>query len=480
MNTVFLESREDLDSAKDSLAIADSDDCQKLKIISLVVKNSPLLKSYLLVNMIQSNEKAKHDIYETVLVDKLLLKIVELLLENSEDGNEAEENETLTCDYEPLYNYIFIYFYILTEAEHSGSLSVAYGKDQSEFKAIIERLNNSTKIEIENLQKSQQPSTGFFGSLVKKLGGFFNKQTVSTSIDYSTYQQIFDSEVLAQLNQIVFKIIEKLVAVSQSKLLEQDELTLPDSDKLKSEIFELSRLVSLSKNNSKATRSPQLSKRKLQSSKSDGSLTVQFKESSSSIDVRSKRARGLVNRVSVLTLLSDEDPGDKIDKSENEFESTENATENNVPSLVVLSDDSSLSGQELESGDEDDNEEEYSENNDEEDSEKNYESEENANSLSKIKSMKSTGSGGDGEGLWGKFSPLSISVLKLPGIGVTYAQRLRDKKVNKLGDLVRLYEVNCQSNVETFRTELKENFNMRMDSANKLVNLVRSYLDNQD
>jgi len=74
-----------------------------------------------------------------------------------------------------------------------------------------------------------------------------------------------------------------------------------------------------------------------------------------------------------------------------------------------------------------------------------------------------------------KFHPLTLSVEKLPGIGLTYAQRLKNRKLNTFGNLVDLYQIKCKCSDERFYDQLKELTAMRGDSINKIINLIRNY-----
>ena len=68
------------------------------------------------------------------------------------------------------------------------------------------------------------------------------------------------------------------------------------------------------------------------------------------------------------------------------------------------------------------------------------------------------------------------SVESVPGIGKTYASRLKTMSIYTLKDLCDLYEEKCDRNESRFELELKEKAAMRADTIRKCVQIVEEYL----
>ena len=74
-----------------------------------------------------------------------------------------------------------------------------------------------------------------------------------------------------------------------------------------------------------------------------------------------------------------------------------------------------------------------------------------------------------------KFHPLILSAHKLPGIGPTYANRLKEKNIETFGDFVDFYQLKCKCNDKLFHDGLKDMVAMKIDSISKILNLIKSY-----
>lgn len=74
-----------------------------------------------------------------------------------------------------------------------------------------------------------------------------------------------------------------------------------------------------------------------------------------------------------------------------------------------------------------------------------------------------------------KNSPLRLPVEKLPGIGRAYSLRLKQNKIFYLEDIINFYEIECKSDRTDFKNRLKSLAFMRINSINKLLNLIDYY-----
>jgi hypothetical protein len=460
------------------------------KIISLIAKNSCLFKSHLLLKLIQSNKNGDHDVLENILADKILLKIVELFLDSSSNHYEIECHEInldeFSSEYTRLFRYLYCQFSRLTEKKY-----VINDENEIELKELIKDLSESVKIKIDNMNRRVDSDSklnqnndqdkmrkSFFSGIIQKLQFcFVNKSTenVVSDYDFEKYESIFDERIRIRLEALVLNIIEKLLIMTQNELRHK-RFTKGNSEQFNNTIFELSSLVRLYKNNSTAFLEPKSlvsnHKRKLKHSKSHTDVNMNISEfsepqsSSSSINLDSKRTKRVNNRLSSSFNASDK----------NGSFSEKNCTLKSESNSLFTSENEARSADSTSSmSEKDETDLEKDRENDDADYD---ESEDEENLLFKNSKMKSKKS--SGREWWNKFSPLTISVLKLPGIGGTYAKRLKDRKMEKLGDLVNFYEVKCNSNVRMFRNELKETFNMRQDSVNKLTSIVENYLRNKE
>ena len=76
-----------------------------------------------------------------------------------------------------------------------------------------------------------------------------------------------------------------------------------------------------------------------------------------------------------------------------------------------------------------------------------------------------------------KLSMHYMSISKIPGIGSTYAQRLTEKNLKTFGDLIDIFEVKCRKNETQFENKLKELASFRGNSAKKITQLIKDYLN---
>ena len=79
------------------------------------------------------------------------------------------------------------------------------------------------------------------------------------------------------------------------------------------------------------------------------------------------------------------------------------------------------------------------------------------------------------ESLFKCSSPLKLPINKLPGIGRAYATKLNQNNVHTFGDLINIYEKISEKNELSFQNEMKSLINMKNDSINRLIYLIKSY-----
>jgi len=75
-----------------------------------------------------------------------------------------------------------------------------------------------------------------------------------------------------------------------------------------------------------------------------------------------------------------------------------------------------------------------------------------------------------------KYSMRLISINKMPGIGPTYSERLKNSNLEKFGDLVDFYEIKCRKNEQIFEQKLKEIASIKGNSVKKLLEAIQNYL----
>lgn len=79
-----------------------------------------------------------------------------------------------------------------------------------------------------------------------------------------------------------------------------------------------------------------------------------------------------------------------------------------------------------------------------------------------------------------KYSMRLISINKMPGIGPTYSERLKNSNLEKFGDLVDFYEIKCRKNEQLFEQKLKEIASIKGNSVKKLLEAIQNYLKTID
>jgi hypothetical protein len=84
------------------------------------------------------------------------------------------------------------------------------------------------------------------------------------------------------------------------------------------------------------------------------------------------------------------------------------------------------------------------------------------------------------ESLFKCSSPLKLQINKLPGIGSTYAKKLNQNSVQTFGDLIDIYEKKSNKDDKSFHNEMKSLINMKNDSINRLIYLIKSYLNSKN
>ena len=424
----------------------------------LLVKNVSLFKGYLVLKLIQQHENNfDQDFALRVLEDKILLKMIELIL----DSNETEDLVSVDDEqdnFEKIFNFLYSEYsrigkmYVVEDELSQAITSASQNLRRQELVELIKHLSESIRLEVkenseEENEVQQESITSQNTSLYLKINSYFAKfkryfslgRAGEYDLEIENYKMVFDDQKKRRLEVQLVDLIDKMLIlarkIEKTEWLEIHYCPISMLNKIK----ELTSLVKLYKSNTELISDMKFGeklKRKVIDSKSSvlaETLRVKCHSSSSSIQIKPKRKR-VKNKV-------DDDNDESDDDDDMSIESSLNSSSSSVLSVVTSSTETSSQ----------------------------VSNEFASKRTAKMKNMKNT--------MDILFKPRNVSVAKLPGIGIEYAKRLKAHKLNDLGDLVMFYQGECDSCARVFEDKIKgPPFFIRKSSIKKMLEIIVNYL----
>lgn len=361
-----------------------------------VLKNEYLFKSYLLVKILKSNLKNARQIQE-----KLLLNLINCLL-----GKRNEPSEQDLVRMQEIFNCL----YLMCSKYYDDFVVDCEDIQMDTVEQKLSKLIDQTDLVVE---------TNFLSSVKKFFRPTVNKILHLLNLKKSGTLSVGSME---KLDNLVLKIIEKLIQVCDHSEHEELQIVLKDIEFLL-EFFKNSSQNEPGKHRVRDFVSKSCTtiigtdlKRKISPIEND-----RLTNSSSSISIlKCKKIRRL-SSTSIPSILSS-----------NQISKELISNKRNQSLFYVIK---------------------------------------QANNVNKSKDKKVD--------IVSKLFPLSLSVNKLPGIGKVYANRLKEHKMSSLGDLVQFYESKCARNRTKFSSSIKYMTYMKSDTINKLIRIMQTVIRNK-
>lgn len=413
----------------------------------LLINNNYLFKSYLLIKLLKykTPKLNQHELVYEQLEDKLLVKIIDICLENA-------SSKEYTCILKRIFLHLYEEYlkqdtrFIL---KSKTSFTNIQNSDEflNELPDLIDQIKTNLKqpttsqfdkcvsyldflpLKLRTLIQGLLNSKAILNNLIKSiletnanskifhlLGGLIGVNDTNSLVQ--VYEPMFDKKYQNKLDNLILNILSKVLSLAKSEFEMDCYLNEQDMcrDNFKRLLDDMQKLIESNRN---CLVYPGRIKYKVFNSKSLDSLE----------EKESKRKLEPVESDSLVDLTK--------------FKRIRRVSSSSLPVDSFLPESSSSSSSSYES------------------LISNYEDLNNKQHKLKLDLLK---------------SPLTYPVHTLPGIGKIYAERLKERKIYKVGDLVSFYEKKCECNKQKFENELKSIAFMRQDSMTKLIDFIETLI----